>query len=251
MIQQIVQILPKLMANKLIAAILVGISLLPIAVIAEDKAPPDDKAPPTGRSSGGRGCGTTTQPAPSNVPALILLAPSSYSGKTISTRPTFAWFVRDAAAVAMEFRLYEQENNRYKLLKEIKDDNFKTFPGIMLLSPSNSIPELTVGKRYRWQVELVCDPSRPSGNLFAESEIEVVPIPANLKKQVESTSDRLTQAKLYAQANLWYDAFGEAFASPSDEIGLKDLRVSLLDQVATDDAEKEVLRGSEIHSLQR
>jgi hypothetical protein len=51
-------------------------------------------------------------------------------------------------------RLYEQENNRFKLVKEIKGESFKTSPGIMVLSPSDSTPELTVGKRYRWQVEL-------------------------------------------------------------------------------------------------
>ncbi|BAY50247.1 hypothetical protein SAMD00079811_78760 (plasmid) [Scytonema sp. HK-05] len=259
MIPQVLKIFNKPIATTLMISMLLGLWLIPIAVLADDKTPPDDKAPPTGRSSGGRGCGTTTQPAQSNVSALILLAPRGYSRQTVSTRPTFAWFVRDAASVAMEFRLYEQENNRFKLVKEIKDESFKTSPGIMVLSPSDSTPELTVGKRYRWQVELVCDPSRPSGNLFAQSEIEVVPIPADLKKQLERTGvgvasqkeNRLNQAKLYAQANLWYDALGKAFASLSDEIGLKDFRLSLLDKVAANDTERQVLQGSEIHALQR
>jgi len=95
---------------------------------------------------------------PCQMRPLILLAPSGRLGQTVSTRPTFAWFVRDASW-PIEFRLYEHDlsNDTFKLVKEIKDEGFKSSPGIMVLSLSKSNLELSTGKRYRWQVELVCN----------------------------------------------------------------------------------------------
>ena len=221
--------------------------LIPVAALADDP----DQAPPSGRSAGGRGCGTTQPVAQSDVPSLILLAPQRHSNQTVSTRPTFAWFVRDAAPVSIEFRLYAQvENNRYRLVKEIKDDQFKASPGITVLSLSQPTPELTIGK-YRWQVVLVCDRARPSSNLFAESELEVVPLPADLKTRLEKTRSRVSQASLYAQANFWYDSLETAIGSSDSNIELKDPRLSLLDKITTNDTERQVLQDSKIHSVQR
>lgn len=231
--------------NRLIVVIMLGLSLMPVAAWADD-----DEAPPSGRSSGGRGCGTAAQTVQSDIPSLILLAPQG-SAKTVSTRPTFAWFVRDATPVAMEFRLYAQtENNRYKLVKEIKDDRFKTVPGVMVLSLAQTTPALAIG-RYRWQVSLVCDRSHPSSNLFAESEIEVVSIPLDLKTRLEKTPDPFSQASLYAQANFWYDALGTAISSSGNNAGLKDPRLSLLDKVALSSTERQLVQDSKIHSIQR
>jgi Domain of Unknown Function (DUF928) len=237
-------------ATRLISGILLGLLLIPVAALADDP----DTAPPSGRSAGGRGCGTTTQTAQPNVefnvPSLILLAPQGGSKQTVSTRPTLAWFVRDAAPVSMEFRLYRQENNRYRLVKEIKDEQFKTSPGIMVLSLNQTTPELAIG-RYRWQVVLVCDRSHPSSNLFAESELEVVPLPLDLKTRLEKTRDRFSQASLYAQANFWYDALGSAIGLSDNNTGLKDPRLSLLDKVTLNNTERQLLQNSTIHRIQR
>jgi Domain of Unknown Function (DUF928) len=232
-------------ATRLILVTLLGLSLMPVAAWADD-----DEAPPSGRSSGGRGCGTAAQTVQSDVPSLILLAPQG-SAKTVSTRPTFAWFVRDATPISMEFRLYSQaENNRYKLVKEIKDDRFKTVPGVMILSLAQTMPELAIG-RYRWQVALVCDRSHPSSNLFAESDLEVVPMPLDLKTRLEKTPDPFSQASLYAQANFWYDALGTAIGSSSNNTALKDPRLSLLDKITLNTRERQILQNSAVHQMQR
>lgn len=231
--------------TKLISGILLAMLLMPIAALADD-----DKAPPSGRSAGGRGCGTTMPIAQSNLPSLILLAPQENFKQTVSTRPTLAWFVRDVTPVAMEFKLYRQENDRYRLIKEIKDEQFKTAPGIMVLSLAQTTPELAIG-RYRWQVVLVCDRSHPSSNLFAESELEVVPLPADLKTRLEKTRDRFSQVLLYAQANFWYDALGSALVLSGNNTALKDPRLSLLDKVTLNNTERQLLQDSKIHSMQR
>jgi Domain of Unknown Function (DUF928) len=236
--------------TRLISVILLGLLLIPVAARADD----DDEAPPSGRASGSRGCGTIAPTAQSDVPNLILLAPQGRA-KTISTRPTFAWFVRDDVSVAMEFRLYAQdENNRYKLIKEIKDDRFKTSPGITVLSLPQTTPELAVG-RYRWQVVLVCDRSHPSSNLFAEADLEVVPMPLELKTQLDKTLDPLSQASLYARSGFWYDALGIAIASSGSNTdnnsGLKDPRLSLLDKVTLNNTERQIIQNSAVHLIQR
>ncbi len=150
----------------LISCLLIGFS--PAA-----RADDPDTAPSSGRSAGGRGCGTAMPADKSEQPSLILL---SQGDKTTSTRPKFSWTVRDAASVAMEFRLYAKEaDNRYRLVKEIKDDQFKSKQGVNVLSLSpQTMPDLAIG-RYRWQVILVCDRQRPSSNLFASADLEVVP----------------------------------------------------------------------------
>ena len=230
---------------RLLASLVLGVCVLPAIGLADD-----EKAPPSGRSSGGRGCGTSTLPA-AEVPALILLTPNGQSGQTVSTRPTFAWFVRDPAPVPVEFRLYEQANDRFVLVKEIKDDRLRSASGIMVMSAAGGLPELTVGKRYRWQVELVCNASRPSSNPFAEAVLDVVPLQAGLKTQLAQSRDRLDQAKLYAQANLWYDVLKTAFTPLSSATRLQALRLSVLDQVAIDATERQLLETSSIHAIQR
>ena len=183
----------------------------------------------------------------SNVPSLILLAPQG-AKQTVSTRPTFVWFVRDANPVSMEFRLYAQtENNRYQLIKE---EQFKSSPGIMVLSLNQTAPELAIGK-YRWQVVLVCDRARPSSNLFATSETEVVPLPRDVKTRLEQTRDPLAQASIYAEANLWYDALGPAISSRNGSTVLKDPQLALLDKMTLNNAERQLLQDSAIHSIQR
>ena len=188
-------------------------------------------------------------PTSSEAPALILFSPNQQRGTTTSTRPTFAWFVRDADARPLEFRLYEVEKNQFKLVKEIKGNAFKTSPGIMMLSLSEADPPLTVGKRYRWQVELVCNPNRPSSNLFASAELDVVPLPTGLKQTLEQTRDRVTQATLLAKANLWYDAVSAAFGSPNPSL-LKDVQRSLLNQIAITEIERQLLSNSATVSVQ-
>jgi hypothetical protein len=186
--------------TRLISNLSIVIFLIPLVALADDP----DQAPASGRSSGGRGCGTTisstaSPAAASNVPSLILLAPQVDAPQTFSMRPQFAWFVRDTAPIAMEFRLYaESANNRYTLIKEIKDEQFKTAPGVNLLTFAPTTPELPIG-RYRWQVVLICDRNRPSSNLFATADIEIVKSPVDVptpSKQIAKMTLNDTERKL-------------------------------------------------------
>jgi hypothetical protein len=228
--------------------------LLPSSAHADE-----DKAPSMGRSTGSRGCGiagtapeAATLATSGDVPALILLAPPDQRGQTVSTRPTFAWFVRDLTPMPLEFRIYEQTNVGYTLLQEIKGDTFRSTPGIMTLPAPAGLLKLSPGKRYRWQVELVCDPARPSGNLFAQAEVDVVvPTPALKQrllalKSADATEAQLNQAQIYAEANLWYDALAATLPSRQDQQAVHDFRRTLMARIAANPAEHQLLHQSTI-----
>jgi hypothetical protein len=121
----------------------------------------------------------------------------------------------------------------------------------MVLSLENSATELVAGKQYRWQVELVCNPGKPSGNLFAESDFEVVSLQPDLRTQLAHASDPLAQANLLAQAGLWYDALETTLDPMSHQAQLQRLRLALLNQVAVNTIERQLLQNSEIHPIQK
>ena len=221
--------------------------IIPSVALATDNNSDDLPPDTSGRSGGSRGCTTQTTSLDS-IPALILLRQSGGDAKVVSTRPTFAWLVDEPGSWQMEFRLYKYDrlSKEAQLIAEIKDSNFKSSPGIMVLSPWKSIPKLSSGQRYLWQVELICDPLHPSGKPFAEAEIEVVEIQPDLKAQLAKTKEASNQASLYYKAGLWYNALGLALKQ-QDPTQLN----SLLDQVATSANEREKLRQSAIHQVQR
>ncbi|MDZ8184925.1 MAG: DUF928 domain-containing protein [Nostoc sp. ChiSLP02] len=231
--------------------------LMPTTALGDNNNNSDDPPPQTrGTSGGSRGCETQTQVPLSNIPNLILLAPTQSYGQTLANNPTFAWFVKDNSSWQMEFRLYEynEANKQSKLVKEIKDENFKSFPGIIVLSVPSL--ELAIGQKYLWQVELVCDANRPSGNPFAIAAMKVISTPAILKNQLSQNNDVLTRANLYHQADLWYNTLEIALTSKDDR-NLKELRKSLLEEVVTETKAQSqeqttvALTNSKIYKLQR
>ncbi|WP_341530454.1 DUF928 domain-containing protein [Nostoc sp. UHCC 0302] len=256
---KIIRPLQKYLKNRSSTYIALSLLLLmSTTALAEGNNNNSDDPPPqtTGTSGGSRGCETESEALLSSIPNIILLAPPQSYGKTLANSPTFAWYAKDSSSWQMEFRLYEydQANKQSRLIKEIKDENFKSSPGIMVLSLPSL--ELLANRRYLWQVELVCDANRPSGNPFAIAAMKAVPVPANLKKQLSRSNDVLTKANLYNEADLWYNTLEIALTS-EDKPTLIELRKSLLEQVATGtktelrEQTKAALTNSKIHQLQR
>ncbi len=121
---------------------------------------------------------------------------------------------------------------------------------------SFSKPVLSIGQRYIWQVELICDPNHPAGNPFAEAAIQVVQIPPELTTELSKTQDKFNKANLYAKADLWYDTLGLTLTD-EEYPRMRELKFSLLDKVvATEETalreqESAKLRESTIHRVQR
>jgi hypothetical protein len=77
----------------------------------------------------------------------------------------------------------------------------------MTLSLPKDEPGLERGQRYIWQVAMLCDSNRPSNDLVAMAEIDVVEMPG----EVGFVRDARKNVYILAEAGLWYDAIGEAF----------------------------------------
>ncbi|MDY7015245.1 MAG: DUF928 domain-containing protein [Cyanobacteriota bacterium] len=167
---------------------------------------------PDSQSSGGttRGCSGGEMP-------LTVLASQNAVGRTSSQHPTFAWFVPDdSASRPIEFTIYEWVRGGRPT--EVRRVSLQSLPGVMALSPfSQNELGLELGKEYRWQVILHCDPDNPSTALVSEASIEIVELPAAVQTQLNGTADRAEKAEIYAEAGLWYDALAEALslAEPS------------------------------------
>ncbi|NJL35469.1 MAG: DUF928 domain-containing protein [Leptolyngbyaceae cyanobacterium SM1_4_3] len=81
-----------------------GLVLLTAPYALADYVPPSEpSSPQESTSSTGRrgGCDGEAETE------LTALAPQSYVGQTISTHPTFAWFIPDTQPFQVEFRLFE------------------------------------------------------------------------------------------------------------------------------------------------
>lgn len=180
-----------------------------IAVYNPPKNPSRPKGPVASGGTRTGACSTASQPS------LTALAPISHVGKTVSKQPTFAWFVPDTKSYPMEFSLYEYKSNGK--LEEIESFELSSKPGIMKYSiPENKL-NFSVGKRYRWQIALLCDPNNPSKDLSAEAELEVAPIPNNLASQIQQAQNSIQKARIYAQEGFWYDALAETLKSSQNQ----------------------------------
>jgi len=196
----------------------------------------DDDIPPqvNGRSAGSRGCvvetatatATATRELRDRLPALMLLAPLDSIAQTQSTQPLLAWYLRDNSPNPFIFRLYEIEDGfsaeslndpqqAWKLMAEVtlpsKDKRINSLgqhsamalEGISTLELS-MLPEpvkLRAGGHYVWQIEVICDPERPSRNLFAQAALKMVaPSQSSLTQSKAAVLDELLKQRLWQDA---------------------------------------------------
>lgn len=177
--------------EKYITLLFLGISLTsnPLASVAAEYQPPKDEPPPSGytRATGSRGYKERCQ---ADIP-LTLLAPYTHVGQTTSEHPVLAWYVPVKASIPMEVSIYQEDaDRRPQLLQTLK---LTTSPGIFQVALPKDKPGLQPGKRYIWQVAILCNPKRRSSDLVASAEIDVV---AN-----SSAKDN---------SSFWYDIFSSS-----------------------------------------
>ena len=205
----------------LTSSILIGWLML-ISTAKADYVPPPDAAAPvsaptiTGRRGGCLG---------SQAAQLTALAPYGHLGQTISTHPTFSWYVPDSQSLPIEFHLEEYSDQGDR--RRIKHIELHSTPGIMSLSLPEDQPGLVVGQQYRWQVVLFCRPNYPSSALVAKAEIERVNTPSTLKPKLTIAQDSIQRAQVLAESGFWYDAFAELQERPTSQLALLEALSSL------------------------
>jgi hypothetical protein len=158
--------------------------------------PPNNGSPRRTTSNASRGCDDL-----SNL-SLYLLAPKDHVGVTASDRPTFFWYISNVSDVPVEFALVEEgvPTPLWKQKIEVQK------AGIVSIPLPENLPQLAVGREYKWSVRLICNPVSPSAASPYISWIRKVPLTESLRSRLSNASSDRDRAFLYAQAGMWYDA---------------------------------------------
>lgn len=226
------------MVNRFQTSGRLGAALLSLAVVAVSSmpvragyVPPDDARPPDARtsSSGGRHCGASQDGL-----RLTAMAPQSHVGQTVSSHPTFVWFVPAARPLSGELQIWElSEAGVHRILKTAH--TFSSTQGFMSFTLPESVDGLQPNKDYAWQVLLRCG-RRLSEVSRVRTQITVVSDAERSLPPPETS--QLEQAEQYARVGLWYDAFGLVSIEPLDDAA-ETFRRSLLQDLAELEASSE------------
>ncbi|OCR01449.1 hypothetical protein BCD67_21820 [Oscillatoriales cyanobacterium USR001] len=158
---------------------------------------PPKGAPGNREGASGRGDCTVVGKAP-----LTALIPGTNIGLTIAERPTFWFYVpyQSNPRILVEFSLTDdRENTVYKAAFQLMDT-----PGIVGINLPPNTPGLEVGKTYRWELKIVCDPANPREFESVDGAIERVRLEESLKQKIDRVNGR-DRVLIYAQNGLWYD----------------------------------------------
>ncbi len=193
--------LPKQYRKRLTACLSAALSLAvtstPLLAIAQEYHPPQRGIPGRREGAGTRG---TCLHGPK---LLMALTPTDSFSTTMSTNPTFFWYVPNTKAQTAEFALLDDNDaTLYKTTVPLSDT-----PGVVGFSLPAAVTTsvLTPGKDYHWQFSIVCNPDQPSFNPFVEGVVQRVKPSTALVNQLKKASQR-ERPSIYAAAGIWQDA---------------------------------------------
>jgi hypothetical protein len=148
----------------------------------------------------------------------------------ISGHPTFFWYLSADSAVPVRFVLVDRQAT-----KTLFEQTFAApKAGLMQVTLPEHLPELMSGRQYSWSITLICNPSRPAENVFAQGHIQRVSVPANLAQQLSAATSDLERSRLYAQQGFWYDALAamaNAYKANPDNALVREESLSLLERM--------------------
>jgi hypothetical protein len=159
----------------------------------------------------------------------MVLAPD-HPGLTTQPRPSLFWYISRPTSRRVDFTLKDEQTGVTVLTATLPSPQAA---GIQRIDLSRFEADLAVGKDYRWIVNVVLDPNRPSRDIYSAGIVRRTE-GAKFPAEMNEGGDKILAAAWYAGEGLWYDALeavGEAVdAAPSDRI-YRNVRASLLDQV--------------------
>ncbi|MCC5632325.1 DUF928 domain-containing protein [Nostoc sphaeroides CHAB 2801] len=212
--------------SRRLTSLVVGAVFLISALPGYAQFKPRDRKPASGysRAGGSRGCSS------SGIP-MTQLAPVTFIGKTVSTRPMLAWYMSSSQTV--RFRIFEFVSaTTVKQIGKVKE--IPTTIGINKLKLPLDYPELAVGKTYFWQIAIDCE-ARP---VVSNAEFTVINPQLLARNRFTSIPESINY---YAENELWYEAFEEALKGSSNG-KLDQTRATLIKELA----QSEIPTGSKV-----
>jgi hypothetical protein len=184
--------------------------------------PPLRGAPASRVGGGSRGTGEISG-------ELSVLAPD-HTGLTTRSQPTLYWFLSQPANARLDVTV-TRDDQIDPLLEQVIGTP-KT-AGIQSLDLSKVGATLKPDVEYRWFVSLTPDEKQRSNDVVASGTIQYVKPDAALESRVAS-ADELTQARIYAEDGIWYDAIdslSRAIVENPKDASLHAQRATMLEQV--------------------
>lgn len=175
-----------------------------------------------------QGAGTRGEDESQEV-KLKLLVPNDHTGQTLSSHPTFFWYVSEIPEEPVEFALVESGVAQPIFVQQLQLEK----AGIIRLEMPENLPGLVPGKEYRWTVSLVSNANRRSQDTFAQSWIKRISATTTLNQQLATAKTDRDRASIYAQSGLWYDAinvFLKAQSTNPTDRSMHEAFLSLLDR---------------------
>ena len=182
---------------------------------SESDRPPDT----AGQSAGSRGCTfADNNSLGQSFPPLTILTPEKGLSTTALDYPTFAWLTSISTEHPIEIRIYEyaESQEEIELLYATELSNISHSPGIKLFSLPSFLEPLSIGQHYILQVEVVCNPSHPSGNFFVESEFSRLEISSNLRQELQESVGIADKIQVLNREGFWLDALDLSVQSSQD-----------------------------------
>ena len=184
--------------------------------------PPARGAPASRVGGGSRGSAEITG-------ELAVLAPD-HTGLTTRSQPTLYWYLSEPANARLDVTV-TNDKQIDPLLEQII--GIPKSAGIQSLDLAKVGATLKPGVEYRWFVSLTPDEQQRSNDVVASGTIEYVKPDAALENTVASADD-LTQARIYAEDGIWYDAIdslSRAIQQNPGNASLHAQRAAMLEQV--------------------
>jgi hypothetical protein len=184
--------------------------------------PPVRGAPASRVGGGSRGTAEITG-------ELDVLAPD-HTGLTTNSQPTLYWYLSEPANARLDVTVTDDKSID-PLLEQVI--GIPKSAGIQSLDLAKAGATLKPGVEYRWFVSLTPDEKQRSNDVVASGTIEYVKPDAALASKIAS-ADELTQARIYAEDGIWYDAIdslSRAIAQNPNDSSLHAQRAAMLEQV--------------------
>jgi hypothetical protein len=195
------------------------------------EAQPDDtiiyKPPKRGAPGGREGAGTRS--FREALPTLAVLAPQDHTGLTAQEQPVLYWYLSQETRHPVEVILTDRQSVKPLLAIRL---NPPLQPGMQRVRLADYNIRLTPGVLYKWSVALVRDAAQRSYDVLMASTIERVELPNELRGQLVR-ANKMTSARLYARAGLWYDtiaALSELIDTRPQDTALRQQRATVLEQ---------------------
>lgn len=166
--------------------------------------------------SGQRTGGGSRSNCPSVKVPLTALMPSSNSGNTISSHPSFWIYVPYIPKETPIGEFVLQDKSREDVYRA--DFTPLNTPGLVSVTLPHSLPELNLNQEYRWYFNLYCDADKSSSPVFVQGWVKRVSSNPSIEAQL--INNPKASHLVYANHQIWWDALATLaelrMANPTD-----------------------------------